>query len=118
MELKWTPKYSDDYLASLAPAFGESQFEYRERIKWEFAENMNLKKYIQNKINTLPAQGSFKRQHERVADSGGYCGIYCRHYVELYEENRIDADNDISYCSLGYLTAKGSFCEYFEESNY
>lgn len=29
----------------------------------------------------------------------------------------IDADNDVSYCGLGHLTAKGSFCKYYEEND-
>ena len=46
VQLKWNSKFADNYLDSLAPAMGESQFEYRERLKWEFAENTRLKRKI------------------------------------------------------------------------
>ncbi len=52
-DLKWTSKYSGFYLGSLAPSIGESQFEYRERLKWEFAENIYRKKNIKNTIDYI-----------------------------------------------------------------
>ena len=53
-ELKWTSKYKrESYLRSLAPSIGESQLEYRERLKWEYAANINRKKKIRNVLNSI-----------------------------------------------------------------
>ena len=42
--LKFTYISHDNHLGSLAPSIGESQFEYRERLKWEFGEHNMYKK--------------------------------------------------------------------------
>ena len=108
-ELKWNSKFSENYLDSLAPDMGESQFEYRERLKWEFAENNNLKKEILDVINRainrrkqeeqrrrqeaerIKQQEELKRQiaerrkqeEEYIRQyGGGYCSSTCRHYYE------------------------------------
>lgn len=59
--MKSNSKFSENYLDSLAPSMGESQFEYRERLKWEFAENINLKKSI---INAIQHQINRKKKEE------------------------------------------------------
>lgn len=63
-ELKWTSKYSESYMLSLAPAVGESQFEYRERLKWEFAENLYRKKNIKTAIDLLNAPEPVRKASE------------------------------------------------------
>lgn len=120
VELKWNSKFSENYLDSLAPAIGESQFEYRERLKWEFAENINLKSWIINKIKLenyhreqeekrrRQAEEFQKREEERKRQAeerkkqeeeyirqygGGYCSSSCgHHYTEMLTEHGISSD--------------------------
>ena len=52
-DLKWTSKCKHDkYLSSLAPAIGESQLDYRERLKWDFKETSYHKTRIS--LDMLP----------------------------------------------------------------
>jgi hypothetical protein len=60
IELKWTSKYSDNFRGSLAPSIGESQFEYRERLKWEFSE------VIHHKRNLLAAIDAIIKSHKKA----------------------------------------------------
>ena len=118
-ELKWISKNSTSYIGSLAPDVGESQFEYRERLKWEFAENMKLKKYIKNRIGSLNALKSFQRQTKAtVNNNGGYCGFNCRHCIEEFfnDSGAIVGDFDSEgyteyYCRLGHPVNFGMFCK-------
>lgn len=116
-ETKWTLKCSDKYRGSLAPAAGESQFEYRERLKWEYAENKNAKKCIKKLIEHLKEAEAFKNRPKRVkGDDGWYCDYSCRYYMEYYEGDQMDADHDYSYCALGHDEIyTRNFCRYYEE---
>ncbi|WP_405294706.1 hypothetical protein [Methanobrevibacter sp.] len=136
--LKWTPKFSNYYLGSLAPEIGESQFEYRERLKWEFAENNYHKKGIVDEINRKKREAELeeirkKQVEERKRQAaerrrleeeyirqfgGGYCGSSCRYYYEeIITPNGISIDyTDDMYgvdycCSLGHSVAVGCFCK-------
>ena len=134
VELKWAPKYSEDYLNSLAPAIGESQFEYRERLKWEFAENNNLKIIIRNAIDTIKRENERKKQQEEYKKQqeerrkrekeyirqygGGYCDIGCQYFYEEFLDSRggivgdFDSEGYVEYyCSLGHTVSFGSFCK-------
>ena len=136
-ELKWIYKTSPDYLASLSPAIGESLFEYRERLKWEFAENNKFKKIIMNAISLEREEKERKRQFEeqkkQMEDQkkremeyirrygGGYCGFGCRHYYEEYFDSHggiigdIDAEGYVEYnCNLGHTVSVGKFCKDYE----
>lgn len=136
-ELKWTPKSSASYLPSLAPAIGESLFEYRERLKWEFAENNKFKKIIMNAISREKEQKERKRQYEEQKRQmeelkkremeyirqygGGYCGFSCRHYYEEYFDSHggivgdIDSEGYVEYyCNLGHTIADGKYCKDYE----
>ena len=117
VEAKWTPKCSDNYRSSLAPAAGESQFEYRERLKWEYAENKNVKKCIKKLIEHLKEAEAFKNRPKRVkGDDGWYCDYSCRYYMEYYEGDQMDADHDYSSCALGHdAIYSRNFCRYYEE---
>ena len=115
VQLKWNSKFADNYLDSLAPAMGESQFEYRERLKWEFAENNKLKskitveiegiikrekeleerrrkaREIEKREEELKRQQAEKRKREEEyirQYGGGYCSSACRHYYEEYFDSR------------------------------
>ena len=112
-------KLYDDYSSSFPPSIGESQFEYRERLKWEFVENNisknNIKKAldIQNKIIL---DEKLKRP-KRETEAGGYCGHSCRYFYEEYLDESgglvADATGQVDYlCKLGYST--GGYCEYYE----
>lgn len=130
VELKWTPKFSNDYLDSLAPAIGESQFEYRERLKWEFAENNYHKISIIGAIDRKRKDEGRKRQIEerkRLEEEyirqfgGGYCSSSCRYYYEeIITPHGISADyTDDMYgvdycCRLGHSVYHGSFCKDYE----
>lgn len=137
IELKWTAKNSRGYLGSLAPAIGESLFEYRERLKWEFAENNKFKKIIMNAISLEREEKERKRQFEeqkkQMEDQkkremeyirrygGGYCGFGCRHYYEEYFDSHggiigdIDAEGYVEYnCNLGHTVSVGKFCKDYE----
>lgn len=130
-DLKWTSKNKECYLDSLAPSIGESQLEYRERLKWEFAENTYRKELIKKEIDIaemdelieeiqrLERERRERKRRERKSSKGGWCDMYCRH---CYEEI-IDSDGSITgdytdggyveyYCSLGYST--GGFCKHYE----
>jgi len=136
-ELKWTPKNSGSYISSLAPAIGESLFEYRERLKWEFAENTKFKKIIKNAIVRKKKDEERKRQAEAQKRQreeqrkremeyirqygGGYCGYDCRHYYEEFfdDHGAIVGDFDSTgyveyYCRLGHSVSAGAFCKDFE----
>jgi hypothetical protein len=63
-ELKWTSIYSEHFLGCLAPSIGESQFEYRERLKWEFAEVSYHKMKMQNALDAIE-----RRKKKRNAKS-------------------------------------------------
>ena len=137
MQLKWNSKFKGNYLDSLAPAMGESQFEYRERLKWEFAENKKLKRIILNAINREKQKAERARQIEERARQlaerrkqeeeyirqygGGYCSSSCRyHYEEIITSYGISADYTddmcgVDYCcSLGHFVSHGSFCKDYE----
>ena len=58
MDLKMTYKYGDRYISSLAPAIGESQLEYRERLKVEFEANILIQDKINNKVKIIKNQES------------------------------------------------------------
>lgn len=136
-ELKWTPKSSQGYLASLSPAIGESLFEYRERLKWEFAENNKLKKIIRYAIELENEEKERKRKFEEQIRQikeqkkremeyirqygGGYCGFGCRHYFEEYFDSHggiigdIDNEGYVEYnCNLGHEIYNGKFCKDFQ----
>lgn len=121
-DLKWTSKSGCNYLGSLAPAVGESQFEYRERLKWEFAENNNVKMSLKKVESYRVASKTVERQHKRVANQkGGYCGLSCRHcYEEFFDSGGgIVGDFDSGgyteyYCHLGHPICNGRYCEDYE----
>lgn len=139
--LKLTPKFSNDYLNSLAPAIGESQFEYRERLKWEFAENTYHKISIINEIDRKKREDELKEIHKRQLEErkrqeaerkrleeeyirqygGGYCSYNCIHCCEEFYDSSggisgsIDDDGYIDYyCNLGHSIAYGGFCKDYE----
>ena len=137
VELKWNSKFSKNYLNSLAPAIGESQFEYRERLKWEFAENNKQKNIITTAINHQNKLKKHEEKRERQIEAikkrrelereymrlygGGYCSsdcIYC--YEEIITNHGVSADytSDICgvnyYCRLGYYVSEGRFCKYYK----
>lgn len=125
-ELKWTSKNKPEtYLGSLAPAIGESQLEYRERLKWEFAANVDRKNKIKNAINninnTLNRRKSEPSTFKTNSKRGGYCGLSCKHcYEEFFDSGGgIVGDFDSGgyteyYCHLGHTISHGSFCEDYE----
>lgn len=136
--LKWAPKLTNRYLSSLAPAIAESQFEYRERLKWEFAENSYYKRSIIVSIDRERKEEEHKKRLEErkrqeterrqlVAEyirqfGGGYCGSSCRHYhEEIITNHGISADytDDMCgvdyFCSLGHSVAEGYFCKDYEQ---
>ena len=136
-ELKWTPKNSGSYPGSLAPAVGESLFEYRERLKWEFAENTKFKKIIKNAIVRKQEEEKRKKQFEERKRQmeeqkrremeyirqygGGYCGLGCRYCYEEYFDRRgavigdLDNEGYVEYnCQLGHTVSEGRFCPDFE----
>lgn len=144
VELKSNSKFSENYLDSLAPSMGESQFEYRERLKWEFAENINLKKSIinaiQHQINRKKKEEERrkqaeefkkweeerkerkKRQEEYIRQyGGGFCDYSCRYCYEEFFDSRGAVVGDIDnegyseyYCSLGHSLNYGSYCKDYE----
>ena len=118
-DFKFTFRFTELYLGSLAPSIGESQFEYRERLKWEFAENTILKNNIKKAIGLeLAPKPDFKPiPSKRKMENGGYCDHNCRHFYEEYLDEdgaptaEITANSD-GYCNLGYSI--GGFCEHYE----
>lgn len=128
--LKWTHKSKADYLDSLAPAIGESQLDYRERLKWEFAENNYIKKIVKNIIKRKREEEQYQRQEaerrklerERIIKyGGGYCDSSCRHcFEELLDSSGgivgdyCDAASYEYYCQLGHSISFGSYCQYYE----
>ena len=126
---------------SLSPTIGESQFEYRERLKWEFVENISLKSKIQYqiacKIKEEERNIAYERQEaERKRQEaerrkweeeyirqygGGYCSSSCIYYYEeIITQHGISADytEDLCgvdhCCSLGHCVSEGSFCKDYE----
>lgn len=61
LDMKWTSKIHETYLNSLAPSIGESQLEYRERLKWEFAEINYIKLGLKNMMDWIIRSNSIKR---------------------------------------------------------
>ena len=123
-DLKCSIRFGGNYLGSFAPSIGESQLEYRERLKWEFAENNiiknNLKIAIDRKLAPKPVVAESPRP-ERKTTRGGYCGLSCRHcYEELLDSDGgivgdyVDGGMYEYYCALGHPISHGSFCEYYE----
>lgn len=125
--LKWTHKSKTYYQGSLAPAIGESQLDYRERLKWEFAENNYIKKIIKNIIKRKQEEALYqrqkaerqKRESERISQyGGGYCDSRCRHCFEELIDSGGGIVGDYSdamiyeyYCQLGHTLSFGSYCE-------
>ena len=71
-EIRWTSKYkSYDYLSSLAPAVGESQLDYRERLKWDFEAALNRK-------TNIPLKSAPPQEHH-------YCTVYETDCVPPYD---------------------------------
>ena len=116
-EAKWIPKCSDKYFGSLAPAPGESQLEYRERLKWEYAENHHVKKRIKEMTDSLKQSESFKNRQVTVkGDDGWYCNYSCKYYIEYFEGDQMDVGHDYSYCALGRDEIfSRNFCSHYEE---
>ena len=141
VELKWNSKFTEYYLDSLSPTIGESQFEYRERLKWEFVENKSLKSTIQYQIACKIKEeerniayerqkAERKRQEEERRKweeeyirqyGGGYCSSSCIYYYEeIITQDGISADytEDLCgvdhCCSLGHCVSEGSFCKDYE----
>lgn len=141
VRLKWNSKFSEHYPDSLSPTIGESQFEYRERLKWEFAENLSLKSEIEHQITYKIKEeermiahkkeiAERKRQQEerrkREAEymekyGGGYCSLNCRYcYEEFFDSHGVIVGNFDNYgyseyyCQLGHSVNFGSFCKYYE----
>lgn len=119
---KCTFKYRNYYLGSLAPSIGESQFEYRERLKYEFAEIIIYKRDIKKRISTLltpkPVNKPETKRYERQSSGGGYCDLscyYCRE--ECFDEGGgivgdYDSGGYTEYrCTLGHNVSLGSFCK-------
>lgn len=127
-EFKLALKFSDHYLGSLAPSPGESQFEYRERLKWEFRENMIYKSNIKKAIDialipkpvvqpATPPKTVVEPVSPQESGTGGYCDYKCRHYYEEYidEDGGLvgEATGEVFYlCELGYAT--GGFCKHYD----
>lgn len=132
--LKWTVKFSNGYLGSLAPAIGESQFEYRERLKWEFAENNYHKTDIIRAIDRKREDEERKKRDEkrrkqaeerrRIEEEyirqfgGGYCSSSCSNCVEELLDshgavvgNYTDGGMYEHYCDLGHSISWGKFCK-------
>ncbi len=137
VELKWTPKYSPNYLGSLAPAIAESQFEYRERLKWELSENSKLKKRIKIAIKHKKQEELKKAERERLAaelqrqrqeqeeyirqHGGGFCSFSCRHCYEEFLDDHGAIVGEFTmggyseyYCTLGHSVQFGKYCEDFK----
>ena len=113
----------DHYLGSLAPAIGESQFEYRERLKWEFAENIIRKNNIKMTvpIQEKPAVQHFKFSEKSEPRKGGYCSFKCRHYREDIVDAQMGYVGDYTdncwieyYCDIGHSINEGSYCKDFK----
>ena len=126
--IRWTFKFSEYYLDSLAPDIGESQLEYRERLKWEFSEhNEDLKISIRKEIKRKKEiEEEKRRRKERRAwekeyirrYGGGYCFSDCTYHYDEYvdESGGLGADYSAGcivehYCSLGHSVSYGSFCK-------
>jgi predicted nucleic acid-binding Zn ribbon protein len=121
---KFTYIFKNNHLQSLAPSIGESQFEYRERLKWEFAEANIYKNNLRKAIDMERASSRVVKTEpqERKTGNGGYCGLRCRHcYEELLDSGGgivgdfVDDGMIDYYCTLGHPLSYGSFCEYYEE---
>ena len=124
-ELKWTSKNKHEtYLGSLAPAIGESQLEYMERLKWDFAANIDRKERIKNVLNNI--NNTIKQRNSEpltfaTNSKGDYCNFSCIHcYEEFFDsEGRIDGNLTSEgyveyYCNLGHSVVYGRFCEDYE----
>lgn len=128
--LKWTHKFKPDYPDSLAPAIGESQLDYRERLKWEFAENNYIKKIIKNIIKSKREEEQYQRREaerqklesERISQyGGGYCDSSCKYCLEELLDSSggivgdyCDAASYEYYCQLGHSISFGNYCQYYE----
>lgn len=122
-DMKFSHILRDNYLGSLAPAIGESQFEYRERLKWEFVEKNIYKNNIKKAIDIERASKTIVEptRPERKTGNGGYCDFRCRHcYEELLDSgggivgDYLDDGIFDYYCALGHNLCYGSFCEDYE----
>ncbi|MBQ9025807.1 MAG: hypothetical protein IJ104_05460 [Methanobrevibacter sp.] len=123
-DLKWTPKSSYYYLDSLSPAIGESQFEYIERLKWEFAENYYYKKILidckqkeeerkrleEERKRQLAERRKWEEEYIRQF-GGGYCSSSCIYYYEEFIDSGggISADYSDDMCGVDYLCSRGHF---------
>ena len=136
---RWTSKGTKQYLKSLAPAIGESQFEYRERLKWEFSENLVIIDCLKSRIadaierekeekerkkreEEYERQAAERRRREeefiRQYGGGGYCRSNCRyHEEEILTSHGISGDytEDMIgveyYCRLGHSVSHGRLCK-------
>ena len=105
-KFKWASKSKGLYLLSLTPAIGESQLEYRERLKWEFRENKiiieKLKELKSEKVKAIEraaaaeaSRQAAKTTHSRKKDDSfeGEWELYCMTQDEwerqMREESRI-----------------------------
>ena len=124
-ELKWTSKNKHEtYLDSLAPAIGESQLEYIERLKWDFAANIDRKERIKNVMNNIKNTIKQRNTEPLTFDTnseGNYCNFNCIHcYEEFFDSEGGIAGNLTSegyveyYCNLGHSVVYGRFCEDYE----
>ena len=120
VNLKFAFNFSDHYLGSLAPSIGESQLEYRERLKWEFAENTIVKNNIKKEMDRLRDFKPVTKPNpsRRKSGNGGYCDLSCIHCCEefLNSSGAIVGDFDDGgyfeyYCNLGHALSYGSFCK-------
>lgn len=121
--IKLTFKFQDHYLGSLAPSIGESQFEYRERLKWEFAENMVYKKIIKNSVEAVKKDAKrareaqeraqrYRKQNEKFTQFtyGKYCDTSCEYYYEVFED--VGGYNEvIQFCDLNHKVEFGKYCD-------
>ena len=140
-EMRWTSKGTKQYQKSLAPAIGESQFEYRERLKWEFSENLviidcltsrmadaidreieeNERKKREEEYERQAAERR-RREEEYIRQfGGGYCSYNCRYIEEeILTSSGISGDfteDTIGveyYCRLGHSVSIGGFCKDYE----
>lgn len=124
-ELKWTSKSKpESYLSSLAPAIGESQLEYRERLKWDFVSNVDRKEKLRNSIDNLTRtikQKNSKPSTFSPKPKEKYCSINCIHYYEEFLDSGggivgdFDSEGYVEYyCNLGHTIVDGRFCEDYE----
>lgn len=132
-KLKLTSINSRNYLSSLSPAFGESQMEYRERLRWQFEQNYDFKLNIIEEIDRRKKEEiKLKKQQEKRRQEaeyirlygGGYCSSSCRYYDyrrEYYDKHGVknrdswDSYEDEEYCDLGHSFHSGRFCKDYKK---